>query len=97
MQGQLRLLRKGSVWKYSEALLERIGMFDAAKFDDHTFAVDVPAVSVRFEWKRRQPATFMVKIKSDVLTRSSLSESDLEKVLNSRRAVGINVLVKIME
>jgi hypothetical protein len=97
MRGPLRLLRKGSVWKYSEALLENIGLFDTAKFDDHTFSVDVPAVSIRFDWKRRQPATFMVMVKSESLARSSLSGSDLEKVLNSRRAVGINVIVKVME
>ena len=97
MHGQLRLSRKGSIWKYSEALLERIGVFDTAKFDDHTFAVNVPAVKVRFDWKRHQPATFMVRIKSDALARSSLSESYVEKMLNSRRAVGINVIVKAME
>lgn len=93
----LRLLRKGSVWKYSEALLERIGVFDTAKFDDHTFAVNVPTVSVRFEWKRRQPATFMMRIKAEALARSGMTESYLEKVLKSRKAVGINVIVKVME
>jgi len=97
MHGQLRLLRKSSVWKYSEALLERIGVFDTAKFDDHTFSVNVPAVSVRFKWKRRQPATFMVKVKSHALARSNLSESHLEKMLNSRKGVGINVILKVME
>lgn len=59
--GVPQLLRKRSSWKYSEALLERIATFDEAKFDEHIFAVGVPTVKVRFEWTRRQPATFVVK------------------------------------
>ncbi len=97
MHGPLRLLRRGSVWKYSESLLEKIGMFDTGKFDDQIFAVDIPTVRVRFEWKRREPAAFLVKIKAEALFRSGLVESDVEKMLNSRKAVGIKGIVKVME
>jgi hypothetical protein len=89
------LLRKGSTWKYSEALLERIGVFDTAKFDEHTFAVGVPTVKIRFEWTRRQPATFLVQIRSKALRESGLTESYLEKAVNSMKAAGVNAIIKV--
>lgn len=89
------LLRKGSTWKYSEALLERIGVFDTAKFDEHTFAVGVPTVKICFEWTRRQPATFLVQIRSKALRESGLTESYLEKAVNSMKAAGVNAIIKV--
>lgn len=89
------LLRKSSTWKYSEALLERIGVFDTAKFDEHTFAVGVPTVKIRFEWTRRQPATFLVQIRSKALHESRLTESYLEKAVNSMKAAGVNAIIKV--
>lgn len=94
-QKPLLLLRKGSTWKYSEALLELIGVFDAAKFDEHTFAVGVPTVKIRFEWTRRQPATFLVQIRSKALRESGLTESYLEKAVNSMKAAGVNAIIKV--
>jgi len=91
------LRRKQSVWKYSEALLERIGVFDTARFDDHTFAVGVPTVRLRFEWTRRQPATFMVNVKSETLLKNDLSESVLKNAINSLKAAGINAIIKVTE
>jgi hypothetical protein len=92
-----QLLRKGSAWKYSEALLEKIGIFDSAKFDEHTFALGVPTVRVRFEWKRRQPATFEIQIRSEALLNSGLEEIYLEKALSSLKAAGVNATIKVME
>jgi hypothetical protein len=94
-QKPLLLLRKGSTWKYSEALLELIGVFDTAKFDEHTFAVGVPTVKIRFEWTRRQPATFLVQIRSKALRESGLTESYLEKAVNSMKAAGVNAIIKV--
>jgi hypothetical protein len=91
------LLRKGSTWKYSEALLERIGVFDTAKFDEHTFAIGVPTVRIRFDWTRLQPATFLVQIKSKALRDSGLTESYLERAVNSMKAAGINAIIKVRE
>jgi hypothetical protein len=90
-----RLLRKGSNWKYSEALLERIAVFDTAKFDEHTFAVEVPTVKIRFDWIRSQPATFVVKIKSNALGESGLTESYVERVKNSMKATGVNGIIEV--
>jgi hypothetical protein len=92
-----RLLRRGSSWKYSESLSERIGVFDTGKFDEHTFAVGVPTVKVRFEWMRRQPATFTIQIKSRTLRDSGLAEPYLEKAASLMKAAGVNAIIKVME
>jgi hypothetical protein len=88
------LLRKGSNWKYSEALLEKIAVFDTARFDEHTFAVHVPTVTIRLDWMRSQPATFLVRIKSRALRESGLAESYIEGVVNSLKASGVNALIE---
>lgn len=89
------LLRKSSTWKYTESLEKLIGVFDTAKFDEHTFAVKVPAVNIRFDWIRYQPATFEVQIKSKAVRSSASSKPYLEKVVNSMKAAGVNALIKI--
>jgi hypothetical protein len=91
------LLRKGSVWKYSEELLERIGVFDTAIFDEHTFAVGVPTVRLRFEWTRRQPATFMIQTKSETLLKSGLTQAHLQKTADCLKAAGVNAIIKVTE
>jgi hypothetical protein len=93
----LQLLRKESIWRYSEALSEMIGVFDAGKFDEHTFAVGIPTVRVRFDWVRRQPSTFLIQIKSNVLFNSGLTESYLERAVNSMKAAGVAAIIKVME
>lgn len=90
-----RLLRKGSTWKYSEAILERIAVFDTAKFDEHTFAVEVPMVRIRFEWVRSQPATFLVRIKSKALRDSGLTFPYVQNAVNSMKASGVNAIVEV--
>lgn len=92
-----KLPRKPSTWKYSEELLERIGVFDSAIFDEHTFAVGVPTVKVRFEWTKRPPATFVVQIKEKALRNSGISESYLEEAMKSMKAAGINAIIKVTE
>jgi hypothetical protein len=93
----LQLLRKESVWRYSESFSERIGVFDSGKFDEHTFAIGIPTVKVRFDWVKSQPATFLIKIKSNVLRKSGLTESYLEKTLNLMKAVGVKSIIEVME
>jgi hypothetical protein len=70
-------------------------VFDTAKFDEHTFAIGVPTVRIRFDWTRLQPATFLVQIKSKALRDSGLSESYLEKAVNSMKAAGVNAIIKV--
>jgi hypothetical protein len=93
----LQLLRKESLWRYSEALSEMIGVFDTGKFDEHTFAVGIPTVNVCFSWVRRQPSTFLIKIKSCVLLKSGITESYLQRAVNSMKAAGVNAIIKVME
>lgn len=92
-----RLFRKGSNWRYSEALLELIGVFDGGKFDENTFALGVPTVRVRFDWTRQQPATFMVQVNSQTLAEHGLTESYLEKTADYLKAAGVNAIIKVME
>jgi len=92
-----KLPRKVTMWKYSEALLERIGVFDSGMFDEHTFAIGGPTVKVRFEWTKRPPATFIVQIKEKTLRDSGISESYLERVVNTIKAAGIDAIIKVME
>jgi len=90
-----RLLRRGSTWKYSESLEKLVGVFDTAIFDEHTFAVKVPSVRVRFDWTRLQPATFELRVKSKALHGSGYSVPYLEKVVNSMKAVGVNAIINV--
>jgi hypothetical protein len=90
-----RLPRKIATWKYNESLQKLIGVFDEAKFDEHTFAVGVPSVKVRFDWGRLQPATFEVQIKSKTIDSGGISETYLEKILNQMKAAGVKALIKI--
>jgi hypothetical protein len=96
-RGVPMLLRKSSTWKYSEELLEKIGVFDSGKFDEHTFAVGVPTVKVRFEWTKRQPATFIIQIPRTALYGSGVDEYYLEQVAASMKAAGTSALIKIKE
>ena len=96
-ESPLQLLRKESVWRYSESLSEMIGVFDTGKFDEHTFAIGIPTVKVRFDWSMSQPSTFLIKIKSNVLRKSGLTESYLEKTVNSMKAIGVKSIIKVME
>jgi hypothetical protein len=91
------LLRRGSRWKYSESLLELIGVFDVGKFDENTFSMGVPTVRVRFDWTRQQPATFMVQVKSKALAESGLTLSYLEKRTDYLKAAGVNAIIKVTE
>jgi hypothetical protein len=93
----IELSRKESVWKYSESLSEMIGIFDIGKFDEHAFAIGIPTVKVRFDWVKSQTSTFLIKIKKNVFRESGLTESFLEKTLRSIKAVGVRLIIKIME
>ncbi len=91
------LQRKGSRWKYSEALLELIGVFDSGKFDENTFALGVPTVRVRFEWTRSQPATFTLQLNSQTVAASGLITSYLEKTANYLKAAGVKAIIELTE
>jgi hypothetical protein len=91
------LPRRKTEWKYTEDLSEQVGVFDAGKFNEQTFAVGIPPVIVGFFWTRRQPATFEIRIKSDSFLESGLNESYLQERINSIKAAGVNAIIKLME
>ncbi|MEM3692666.1 MAG: hypothetical protein QXI39_01400 [Candidatus Bathyarchaeia archaeon] len=90
------LLRRGSTWRYGEALSMLVGVFDEARFDEHTFAVGVPFVRVRFDWMRLQPATFEVQIDSEALSRSGITANYIERFVESMKAAGVRAIVRVM-
>ena len=92
-----RLLRRETTWRYAESLGRMVGVFDTAKFDEQTFAVAVPPVKIRFDWERRQPATFEVQVKSKDLRSSKLTKAQLERMLDSMKAAGVTAVVKVLE
>lgn len=91
------LLRKGSTWQYTESLQMLVGVFDTARFDQHTFAVRVPFVSLRFDWGRLQPASFELQIRSEALRESGLTETHIERFLASMKAAGVNATIAVTE
>lgn len=91
------LVRKGSTWKYTESLSKMIGIFDKARFDEHTFMAGIPYVKLRFEWVSLQPATFEVQVMSNALKRSGLSSSSVEKYISAMKAAGVKSIVRVLE
>lgn len=90
------LLREGSTWKYSEVLSGLLGIFDSAKFDEHTFMKGIPFVTIKFEWEGHAPAAFEVRIKSGALSRSGLSIEDVDKFVSRMRASGVSSTVRVI-
>jgi hypothetical protein len=91
-----QLMRSKSVWKYSESMSELLGVFDSAKFDEHTFTTGIPFVNIRFEWVSQEPASFEVHIKSKALKESELTLENVEEFVNLKRAAGVKSTVKII-
>ncbi|RWX73727.1 MAG: hypothetical protein Metus_0506 [Candidatus Methanosuratincola subterraneus] len=96
IKGFPRLLREGSVWKYSESLSGLLGVFDSAKFDEHTFTKGIPYLTIRFEWEGHAPASFEVRIRSGALKRSGLGVEDVERFVSKMRAAGVSSRVRVI-
>ncbi len=92
-----QLTRKGSTWRYTESLSKMIGVFDKAKFDEHTFMAGIPYVKLRFEWVSLQPATFEVQIRSKVLEQSGIPANHVERYVNTMKASGVKAIIRIVE
>jgi len=92
-----QLVRKGSTWRYTESLSKMIGVFDKAKFDEHTFMAGIPYVRIGFEWTSLQPATFEVQIRSKALERSGIPANHVEKYVSTMKAAGVKAIISIVE
>ncbi len=92
---QITLTRRESSFQYTEALSEKIGLFDTASFDSSIFAVGIPEVSILFQWTAKRPATFEVRIPKTVLAHSGMELERVEKLINSVKAAGVTATVKI--
>lgn len=91
-----QLIRSKSVWKYSESMSELLGVFDSARFDEHTFTTGIPFVNIRFEWTSLEPASFEVLIKSKALKGGELTKENVEEFVNLKRAAGVKSTVRII-
>lgn len=94
---EILLPRKYTTWQYTEALSEKIAVFDAAAFDGSIFAVGIPEVSITFQWTASRPATFELHVPKEVLTRNGVSQQQVEKLVNSVKAAGVTATVKVTE
>lgn len=92
---EITLTRRDSAWQYTEALSEKIGLFDTAAFDTSIFAVGIPEVSILYQWTAHRPASFEVQIPREVLTRSGMDQERVEKLINSVKAAGVTAALKI--
>ncbi len=90
-----RLLRKGSMWKYSEQVEEAIGRFDISSFNESIFAVGIPTAKIIFNWVAYQPATFEIKIPKDVIS-GKKDLSILEEVVHTIKASGVKAVIKVI-
>lgn len=96
VKGFPMLLREGSIWKYNESLSGLLGVFDSAKFDEHTFTKGIPFLTIRFDWEGHAPASFEVRIKSGALKRSGLEVGDVERFVSRMRAAGVSSKVRVI-
>lgn len=92
---QITLTRKESSWHYTEALSEKIGLFDTATFDGSIYAVGIPEVSILFQWTAHRPASFEVQVPKKVLDNSGMDVERVEKLINSVKAAGVAATVKV--
>lgn len=90
-----RLLRKGSIWKYSERVEEAIGRFDISSFDESIFAVGIPTVKIIFRWVAYQPATFEIKIPKEAISGKN-DLSILKEVIYAIKAAGVKAIIKVI-
>jgi len=91
----LRLLRKGSDWRYTEVLEKEIGVFDTALFDSSMFAIGIPTVNIGFRWMSHEPATFEIRIPKEAApSKSSLSLA--QEVVDSIKAAGVRAIISIV-
>lgn len=91
----ITLTRRDATWQYTEALSEKIGLFDAAAFDTSIFAVGIPEVSILYQWTAHRPSSFEVQIPKEVLLRIGVEQERVEKLINSVKAAGVTATVKI--
>jgi hypothetical protein len=91
-----KLLRRGSTWRYAEALEKEIGVFDAAAFDLSIFAIGIPTVNIGFKWVAYQPATFEIRMPKDALpTKGSIAL--VQEVVESIKAAGVRAIINVVE
>jgi len=88
--------RKKTELRYMESLESKIGIFDSARFDKHVFAVDISTVSIIFDWRAYQPATFEVHIPREIMQERGVSEENIRDVVNSVKATGVNAIIKLI-
>ncbi len=92
--GTPTLTRRTTEWQYTEALSEKIGVFDSAVFNESIFAVGIPEVSIQYQWTALLPATFEVHASKAALTRSGVDEEALGKLINQVKASGVTAIIK---
>lgn len=89
------LPRQTSRWEYMEHIEANVGRFDAGRFDQSVFSIDI-MTSVTFEWEARQPAVFELRIPKDLLLKSGMRIGALQDLVDSVKACGVKGIVKVI-
>lgn len=87
------LLPRGrSTWQYSEKIGANQGIFDKTTFDEAVYAIDIRTV-IKFSWTGYQPASFEVRIPTDMLAKSGMSKEELQENINAVKASGVEAWI----
>jgi hypothetical protein len=89
--------RYESEWQYTEFLHGKIGVFDKGSFDEAFFATPLPKVKITFNWTTLKASTVEVRIPRSVMERTGIKESEVLRTLNSIKAAGVDMRIKILE
>lgn len=89
------LPRQTSRWEYTESIGANVGRFDAGRFDESVFAIDI-MTSITMEWEARQPAVFELRIPRDLLLNSGMRITTLQDLVDSVKACGVKAIVKVV-
>jgi hypothetical protein len=89
------LPRKKSRWQYMEGIGANAGTFDAGRFDQSVFVIDV-ITTVTFEWQAHAPARFELHLPGDLLVRAGIRIDTMQDLVDSVKACGVKGTVKVI-
>ncbi len=89
------LVRRKSKWQYKEYVGGNLGIFDNMQFDNSVFAINIISEAT-FEWTARQPASFILELPNELLTRSGITVEYIQHLVNLVKAAGVKAEVNVI-
>jgi len=88
------LTRKPSKWEFA-LFEEQSTMFDDDNTGKRILDESIPTVKISYEWTRRPPAAFTVRVKEKAILKSGISVTQLGEMIQSVKACGVKANVEI--